>query len=52
MRGECWMITPEIETERLILREVHKEDVDDIFNCWMQDESKACFSKCIAQTWF
>lgn len=32
------MITPEIETERLILREVHKEDVDDIFNCWMQDE--------------
>lgn len=29
---------PKIETERLILREIHKTDVDDIFSCWMQDE--------------
>ena len=32
------MITPRIETERLILREVQKTDVKDIFDCWMQDE--------------
>ncbi|MBT9776375.1 GNAT family N-acetyltransferase [Clostridium sp. MCC353] len=32
------MPTPELETERLILRNVHADDVDDIFNCWMQDE--------------
>lgn len=32
------MKTPVIETERLILREIHKDDVDDIFSCWMQDE--------------
>ena len=32
------MITPRIETERLILREVQKRDVKDIFDCWMQDE--------------
>ena len=32
------MRTPVIETERLILREVRKEDVNDIFTCWMQDE--------------
>ena len=32
------MKTPVIETERLILREVRLEFVDDIFNCWMQDE--------------
>ena len=33
-----YMKTPIIETERLILREVRKEDISDIFNCWMQDE--------------
>jgi len=27
-----------IETERLILREIHADDVDEIFACWMQDE--------------
>lgn len=32
------MRTPKLETERLILREVQKEDVNDIFSCWMQDE--------------
>lgn len=32
------MKTPRMETERLILREVQKEDINDIFNCWMQDE--------------
>lgn len=32
------MITPRIETDRLLLREIHKEDLEDIFNCWMQDE--------------
>lgn len=30
--------TPRLETERLILREVHEDDVDAIFNCWMRDE--------------
>ena len=37
-REGCLMKTPTIETDRLILREVHKEDTDDIFACWMQDE--------------
>ena len=32
------MKTPVIETERLILREIHQTDVEDIYNCWMQDE--------------
>ncbi len=32
------MLTPKLETERLILRPIKKEDVDAIFNCWMQDE--------------
>ncbi len=32
------MITPRMETERLLLREVQAEDVNDIFKCWMQDE--------------
>lgn len=32
------MITPKLETERLILREIHSEDIMAIFNCWMQDE--------------
>lgn len=31
------MITPVLETERLILREVRPSDVNDIFNCWMRD---------------
>lgn len=31
-------MTPTIETDRLILREVRKDDVEDIFDCWMQDE--------------
>jgi len=32
------MKTPVMETDRLILREVQKDDVRDIFDCWMQDE--------------
>ena len=32
------MRTPVMETERLLLREIQKEDVNDIFNCWMQNE--------------
>lgn len=32
------MITPKLETERLILRPIKKDDLDAIFNCWMQDE--------------
>lgn len=31
--------TPILETERLILREIHQEDINDIFNCWMNDEN-------------
>ena len=27
-----------METDRLLLREIHKTDVNDIFECWMQDE--------------
>lgn len=30
--------TPRIETERLLLREVQIDDVNLIFNCWMQDD--------------
>lgn len=36
-KGELRMITPILETKRLILREVRSNDVSDIFNCWMQD---------------
>ena len=32
------MITPKLETERLLLREIQYTDIDAIFNCWMQDE--------------
>lgn len=32
------MITPELETERLLLRKIHSDDIEDIFDCWMQDE--------------
>lgn len=32
------MITPKLETNRLILREIHLDDTEEIFNCWMQDE--------------
>jgi len=32
------MKTPIIETERIILREIHADDVNEIFDCWMQDE--------------
>lgn len=32
------MLTPKLETERLILRQIKTSDVDAIFNCWMQDE--------------
>lgn len=32
------MLTPKLETERLILRPIKNEDADAIFNCWMQDE--------------
>lgn len=33
------MSTPKLETDRLILREIHFDDTDAIFNCWMQDEN-------------
>lgn len=33
------MMTPKLETERLILREIHSEDAEIIFDCWMQDEN-------------
>ena len=33
------MITPKLETERLILREIHPDDTEAVFNCWMQDEN-------------
>ena len=32
------MITPKLETERLLLREIQLHDTEEIFNCWMQDE--------------
>lgn len=32
------LTTPRMETERLLLREVQAADVQDIFDCWMQDE--------------
>lgn len=32
------MKTPKLETERLVLRQIKKEDADAIFDCWMQDE--------------
>ena len=32
------MGTPRIETDRLLLREIQETDVNDIFDCWMQDE--------------
>lgn len=32
------MTTPELETERLVLRAVHEKDINEIFHCWMQDE--------------
>ena len=32
------MNTPELRTERLILRQVKREDVQEIFDCWMRDE--------------
>lgn len=30
------MTTPKLVTERLILREIHADDMDEIFDCWMQ----------------
>ena len=30
--------TPRLETDRLLLREVQENDVEDIFHCWMKDE--------------
>lgn len=48
--------TPELRTERLYLRPVKKDDTDEIFDCWMQDEDvsrymywKASNNKCDAQ---
>ena len=32
------MTMPELETERLILRKIHSDDVQTVFDCWMQDE--------------
>lgn len=31
-------MTPDLETERLILRKIQREDVVPIFQCWMQDK--------------
>ena len=47
--------TPRIETERLLLREIQETDVNEIFDCWMQDEEVSrymCWKACndIAQT--
>ncbi len=33
------MMTPKLETDRLILREIRSEDTEIIFDCWMQDEN-------------
>lgn len=33
------MKTPTLETDRLILREIHPGDTDVIFNGWMDDEN-------------
>lgn len=32
------MITPKLETDRLILRQIKNEDIEAIFNCWTKDE--------------
>lgn len=32
------MQTPELKTERLILRPIQEKDTEEIFACWMQDE--------------
>lgn len=32
------MNTPQLETERLILHQIKREDIQDIFRCWMRDE--------------
>lgn len=32
------MTTPQLETERLILRQIQSNDVQPIFDCWMNDE--------------
>ena len=32
------MKTPRLETDRLLLREVQENDIEDIFDCWMKDE--------------
>ena len=32
------MVTPILETKRLMLRQMKKDDVNAIFQCWMQDE--------------
>lgn len=32
------MTTPRLETDRLLLREIHSDDTESIFHCWMQDE--------------
>jgi ribosomal-protein-alanine N-acetyltransferase len=38
IEGRLLMFTPKLETKRLMLRQIKNEDVDAIFNCWMQDE--------------
>lgn len=32
------MCIPELETKRLLLREIHSDDAEKIYNCWMKDE--------------
>lgn len=32
------MITPELMTDRLILRQIKEDDIKDIYDCWMKDE--------------
>lgn len=35
---DCLRTTPRLETGRLLLRQIQETDVDEIFDCWMQDE--------------
>lgn len=32
------MMTPVLETEKLYLRPIKATDINEIFDCWMQDE--------------
>ena len=32
------MFTPDLQSERLLLRVIQPKDLEEIYNCWMQDE--------------